>query len=302
MRITRTLLTAAVGTTLVFALAGCGSLNVGPRQTETVSRDFTVGNAPSLLLKSDAGEIILESTDSGKVSVVAEKRAGSREALDQMVLDFKQNGDSIEVRYRRPANLLKASNANVSFRVQAPAGTLLDLETAGGSVEVKGFANGAKVHTSGGSVTTSDLRGNQLLDTSGGSIKVTRAVGDVRVSTSGGSITSTEVKGSQSLTTSGGSIEAVGIDGSVQAETSGGSITLDGRLIGSNRARTSGGSVTARLPAGASLKVTAEGNRVSNDFGIQTTSSSRLAGNIGQGTDGTLDLSTSGGNVDIKKK
>ena len=170
--------------------------------------------------------------------------------------------------YKRPQGYVETSDSHVDFSVKAPAGTKLTLRTSGGNIDLKGFERGADASTSGGSLSTSGVKGDLSLHTSGGSVTIVDGEGTVVAETSGGKIASENVKGPQSLRTSGGAIEVSGAEGTVQASTSGGSVTIDGRLTGANEARSSGGSVTVRLPAGSNLTVSASGTSVDNEFGL----------------------------------
>jgi DUF4097 and DUF4098 domain-containing protein YvlB len=99
--------------------------------------------------------------------------------------------------------------------------------------------------------------------------------------------------------TMGGSVRIEGVDGSVRAQTMGGSVHASGRFSGDCSLSTVGGSVTVGLAPGSNVKVDATGNSSSTDVaGLQATRG-RIEGTVGDGSDGSISLRTSGGSVRV---
>jgi len=137
--------------------------------------------------------------------------------------------------------------------------------------------------TSGGSISLTNLSGNQDFSTSGGSLNVDNVSGKVDGRTSGGSINLENSKDDIELTTSGGSINAKNCDGKLRLSTSGGSLDLKD-LKGDIRATTSGGSVVGRNVEGELIAHTSGGSIHLSDLSC------------------SLETSTSGGNIDVSVK
>jgi DUF4097 and DUF4098 domain-containing protein YvlB len=138
------------------------------------------------------------------------------------------------------------------------------------------------------------------LDTLGGSIMVGEHRGPVKVRTKGGSLKLTgALTGEVDAETMGGSVRIEGVDGTVRAQTMGGSVHVSGRFSGECSLSTVGGSVSVGLAAGSNVKVDATGSSSSTDVpGLQATRG-RIDGTVGDGSDGSLTLRTSGGSVRV---
>jgi DUF4097 and DUF4098 domain-containing protein YvlB len=121
------------------------------------------------------------------------------------------------------------------------------------------------ISTSGGDIKIDGIAGSIKLKTSGGDIDLSNLAGSMNASTSGGDISFSKVKGDINLSTSGGDIKGVGFSGDANVSTSGGDILLDANNAKIS-AKTSGGDI--------SLLYTGENKGIN--------------------------LSTSGGSIDIK--
>ncbi len=137
--------------------------------------------------------------------------------------------------------------------------------------------------TSGGSISLTNLTGDQKFRTSGGSLHVDNLGGKVNGRTSGGSIHVENSRDDIDLETSGGSIDARNCNGNIQLNTSGGSLSLKD-LKGNIRAATSGGSVNGRNISGELITETSGGGIHLSDLAC------------------SLDASTSAGSIDIEMK
>ena len=137
--------------------------------------------------------------------------------------------------------------------------------------------------TSGGSISLTNLTGDQKFRTSGGSLHVDNLGGKVNGRTSGGSIHVENSRDDIDLETSGGSIDARNCNGNIQLNTSGGSLSLKD-LKGSIRAATSGGSVNGRNISGELITETSGGGIHLSDMAC------------------SLEASTSAGSIDIEMK
>ena len=155
--------------------------------------------------------------------------------------------------------------------------------------------------TSGGSISLTNVTGDQQFTTSGGSLHVNNVGGKIDGRTSGGSIKLENSRDDIELTTSGGSIDASNSEGKIRLTTSGGSLSLKD-LKGDIKATTSGGSVNGRNVSGELVTHTSGGGIHLSDM-----SCSLEASNSGGGIDIEMKelgkyvkISNSGGGIDLK--
>src|SRR5688572_15218584 len=131
---------------------------------------------------------------------------------------------------------------SISFKVYVPKNVSTDLNTSGGSISISNVTGEQDFRTSGGSLHATHISGKINGRTSGGSIDVSDANDDINLSTSGGSISAKDCSGKMKLTTSGGSLLFKRLKGTIEAKTSGGNV--QGKEIsGEIDAHTSGGNI-----------------------------------------------------------
>jgi len=126
----------------------------------------------------------------------------------------------------------------------------------------------------------------------------------LQVSTGGGAIT-TRRMGAQTLRSGGGAITALEGDGTVEARTGGGSVEISGRLRGPSRVTTGGGSVRVAIPGDSRLRVDAStgGGSAQSDFGlaVEGRGARHMSGTLGDGGEGSLELRTGGGSLNLTR-
>jgi hypothetical protein len=231
-------------------------------------------------------------SDEGGAAMVEEHAV---DVDDPALVDIDSNGGSVRVtshatdsvtvtararRLKDQARLAEvvATERGVSIRAHSPRlwpsrGIRLDVRVPERSELV--------VNTGGGSVSVDDVHGPAELRTGGGSIRLHGAQDHAK------------------LTTGGGSIELSDFDGSVEANTGGGSITIAARLTGHSTLRTGGGNITVEVADGTNVHVDARGTGSSTDIGGLHSDRGRISGEIGDGSDGTLNARTGGGTIRI---
>jgi hypothetical protein len=131
---------------------------------------------------------------------------------------------------------------SISFKVFVLKNSSTDLSTSGGSISLTNLTGDQKFRTSGGSLHVDNLGGKVDGKTSGGSIHVENSRDDIDLETSGGSIDARNCDGKLQLNTSGGSLNLKDLKGNIRAFTSGGSVNgrnISGELI----TETSGGGI-----------------------------------------------------------
>ena len=318
---------------LLLGLAAPASAQRSYDYEEVIERDFTVRSGQTLWLDTERGSVRVRGASGNQVHVtvlkgvddVSEDRA--YDLFDRFEVDFREtsSGLSIEGDYDGDRGW-RRNRLHVAFEITLPEDFNVDVQTAGGSIDVRGLLGEANLDTSGGSITAIDIGGPISLDTSGGSVTAENIGGRALLNTSGGSITARDIKGDVDCDTSGGSITVDGAEGDVVAHTSGGSIRLD-NIYGTVEAETSGGSITADLamaPDGpmkletsggsislyladdtrADIDARASGGRVRSDLPVLVQgeiSRSRLRGTLNGGGP-LLTLRTHGGGIKINRR
>jgi hypothetical protein len=257
-----------------------------------------------LEIRLDVGSVEVEGSDGEEIEV--EARATNWGPLGRE-MHFELSGDGVRTRLRgtfvgwAPG----IGGPSVRVRVRVPTEHSLDVETRGGSVEVRELEGDVVAQTSGGQLEVNEIEGDVRLRTSGGSIDVEEVDGDLGARTSGGSISASEVSGAVDVRTSGGSIHLSEVGGPVEARTSGGSITTRFEEAPAGTLETSGGGIAVDFAGGAefTLEARTSGGRVTVEAPLATRGrieSDHVEGDVNGGGP-RLRLRTSGGNITVRE-
>jgi len=281
-------------------VSALGSTDWPWRASDRRERSVAVDGVMPVVIENRVGSIKVETGDVDAVTVSAELFAPSTHQLDEMILTADVQGSEVLIRCDWPD---PTRGRRARLTVTVPSGTPVRAKTAAGSINVKQTHAPASVTTKGGSIKLTGTSGEVDARTAGGSVNVDDHAGPVHASTSGGSIKVGGVlTGRVEAATAGGSVQIDGADrATVVASTSGGSIRVRGRLAGDNRIRTSGGSVTVEIPSDSQVHVDGKGTSSSCDFSELDAQRGRIRGTLGDGSDGTIELRTSGGSITLAK-
>jgi hypothetical protein len=253
-----------------------------------------------LTLDTDVGSVVIVGHDTHEVVIHAD--VSDPEHLD---ISAVQNSSGVMVTGRvSPSNWLSwldFRSMHVRFTIDVPRDYPVQIQTAGGSIDVGHLSASVDGKTSGGGITIRDVVGSVNVHTSGGGIRAERVNGATELRTSGGSIDIVDASGDLDARTSGGSIELKSIEGRVKADTSGGSIHAEVRTNHGVSLTSSGGSVTLLLPENvhASLDAKTSGGRAQSELPLSSTElddHSHLRGAINGGGEQVF-LRTSGGSI-----
>jgi DUF4097 and DUF4098 domain-containing protein YvlB len=204
------------------SLAGCVVVDSQGHITREEKR-FTVAGPPELKLTTYDGAIEIRSGDDTKTVVVEiERRGPTREALEDVKVNTKQDGNRIEVEVRKPEHEV------IFFGV----GHMMPR---------------AKL------IVTMPREGNVLAKSGDGSIRIDRVQGRLELRTSDGSVRGNEIAGQITVSTGDGSVTLDSADGDLDIETGDGSVRVDGKL-GTLKLHTGDGSVTVRAEPGTAMK------------------------------------------------
>lgn len=237
-------------------LACIFGLQAQQKKISYTTKTFKASTVKSLNANTIGGSINVEGT-SGDASVEIVlapngklKYSRSEELKDIFEKEYDLNltvkDGTLLVKVKRKSGFSANHPLSVSYVIHVPTKISSQVRTSGGSISISNLIGNQTFATSGGSLTVNNLDGNIDGKTSGGSITAKSSKGNIQISTSGGSITMEQLNGTIVAKTSGGSITAKRVVGKLNAATSGGSINLDG-IEGDVQAATSGGSVNATI-------------------------------------------------------
>jgi Putative adhesin len=184
---------------------------------------FTVSGSPDLHLTTFDGSIEIRSGDAKTIVVEIEKRGATQEAIDQLKVDTKQDGNRIDVEVRKPA---------------------------GGDVVLFGIG---RMSSTAKLIVTMPRDGNVTARSGDGSVRIERVHGTLDLRTGDGSIRATDIGGMLSLQTGDGSVTLENAEGDLDVSTGDGSVSVSGKL-GAVRLHTSDGSITLRAERGTAMK------------------------------------------------
>ena len=292
---------AALVATLPFSLAACVVVDSQGHIAREEKR-FAVSGVPELRLTTFDGSIEIRSGDTKSVVVEIEKRGPTKEAIDELKIDTKQEGNRIEVAVRRPSNEVVFFGIG---RMSSTAKLIVTMPREGHVVARSGD----------GSIRIEHVRGRLELRTGDGSIRGTDIGGDMVLATGDGSVTIDNVDGDIDVDTGDGSVSVAGKLGIVKVHTGDGSITFraePGTTMKGDWSMTTGdGGVSLYLPAdfGAELDAHTGDGAIRNELDVASEAGGRdrdgererrtLKGRLGAGGR-TLRIRTGDGSVRLK--
>ncbi len=272
---------------MVLALTSCAAFAATEEHT---NKTFQVASGGKLVVDVDFGSIDVFTNSSEAVSIQVWRKVTrsnaekEQEYLLENPVTFVQEGNNVTIHARSKVKekfhwFGGSKNHNeAKYTIEVPARFNAKLNTSGGGITASNLTGEVKAETSGGALRFVRLHGPLDGDTSGGGIQVIDCDGPIRINTSGGGIqvnggagslnggtsggdVAVKIfKGPVSVETSGGGITIENVAGSIKGETSGGSIlaVLSSPLPGDVNLSTSGGGVTVKVPANAAFNLEAE--------------------------------------------
>jgi DUF4097 and DUF4098 domain-containing protein YvlB len=201
---------------------------------------FTVSGVPELKLTTFDGAIqIRSSSDVKTVIVEIEKRGPTKEGLDQLHVETRQDGDRIEVEVKRPPREVVffgiGSSPTARLIVTMPRDGNVTAKSGDGAIDIGDVRGRLDLHTGDGSIRGRDVGGQMTFSTGDGAVTLERASGDLNVDTGDGSVSVSGTLGALKLNTG---------DGSVTLRADSGTTMKDDWSI-----TTGDGSVSVYLPA-----------------------------------------------------
>ncbi len=167
----------------------------------------------------------------------------SLRAFDEVEVTTEQQGNDVHIRVDNWARWFKRNRVSIAMTVRVPYTYNLDINTAGGSIEIADLDGEIMAKTTGESIRIGATKGDVTARTLGGSIRIGPTEGGVYAKTLGGSIDIGDTKGDIDAKTLGGSIRVGRTEGDVTAYTMCGNIIVEA-ASGKVSAKTLGCTVT----------------------------------------------------------
>jgi hypothetical protein len=267
-------------------------------------KKFPVSPGGTLTLGTDVGSVKIIGTSSNEVSVVADMR-GREKDVESFEITADKSGNNVDVRGKLSKGgswFWNSVDVEVEFTISVPHEYSVKMHTAGGDISVSDLKGKVDGKTSGGNVTIGGTGGDIDLETSGGDVKAEQCTGSLRMRTSGGEVNVRAISGDVDLGTSGGDVKISDVEGKVRAETSGGSMFV--KVKGTNKgvfAETSGGNIeiVVSKSVAANIDAATSGGSVHFDFPVTVSGQideSHVRGTLNGGGN-TIHAHTSGGDV-----
>ncbi|WP_342647893.1 DUF4097 family beta strand repeat-containing protein [Mucilaginibacter sp. CSA2-8R] len=223
--------------------------NAEPYLTKSLSNSAI----KDVFVRTSGGSIEVDGISTGEarieVYISANNDRGrlSKTELEQRLkenytLEITDDNHELHATAKSKSNMDWGKAVSISFKVYVHKAVSTNLTTSGGSISLSDLAGEQNFTTSGGSLQVSHVSGRIKGRTSGGSIQVDHANQDIDLITSGGSISASNCQGNLNLVTSGGSLQLSQLHGKINATTSGGSINAD-HISGDLSTSTSGGTI-----------------------------------------------------------
>jgi hypothetical protein len=261
-------------------LAGC-CINLGctmlGRYERTVQLSAPMPPGSTFAAKTHNGSITIHGADVAECSLTAKivTRAATdeeaEELSDQVEVTLVPSGDRLTAKIDQPTRLINKS-VSVSYEIQLPNQTSLELLTHNGAVRIVDITGDIDATTHNGKVTTENVAGTTVLRTHNGSVNCMNISGDAKLNTHNGGI---EVVYSE--------MAPPVCDVSIVTHNGGVGFTAPPGLSARVEASTNNGSVHTDLPITVTGKV----------------SKNKLTGTIGAG-EGKLYLETHNGSIKIR--
>ncbi|HMK37969.1 MAG TPA: DUF4097 family beta strand repeat-containing protein [Bacteroidota bacterium] len=286
---------------VVLALIVAGTAVCAQKRFE---KKFQVSPGGLLTLGTDAGTVKINGSSSNEVSVIAEIR-GSEKDVENFEITAEQSGKNVDVKgklHKGSSWFWNSVDVDVEYTVSVPREYSAKLHTAGGDIAVSDLKGKVDGRTSGGNVSIGGAEGDIDLETSGGSVEADKCTGSLRLRTSGGEVSVSAIAGDVDLGTSGGDVKVTDVAGKVRAETSGGNMYV--KVKGPNKgvyAETSGGDIEIVISKSSAADIDAATSGGSVHFEFPVTLSGQIDESHVRGTlnggGSTIHAHTSGGDV-----
>jgi hypothetical protein len=159
---------------LALVASACDSVFEDRLVSESAEQTVALDPQGSFKIENPRGLMRIETWDRPEVLIQADKYAGSREALKDVRVEIRGEGDHVVVETHLPDGFgfLGGPGGSVDYRITLPATVRVEATTVNGQVEVEGVMGNLRVSSVNGSVTASDVQGEVRASTVNGRVEV----------------------------------------------------------------------------------------------------------------------------------
>ncbi len=219
-------------------------------------------NIASIVVKGSFCKVNINSHSASNIEFKGELKANKER--DDVTIEYKQNGSTLEVWIERPNSLRGSFNGFLNFKV--PANTNIDVRNSSGSVNVTNIDQSiVKLVASSGSIYAENINSDLKATASSGSIKALNISGNLISTCSSGSIKMENIKGNLISSTSSGSQYIKMISSEVKSTSSSGSLNIS-NVKGNVSARASSGTIKLNNIKGALKLNTSSGGQYGEEI------------------------------------
>lgn len=164
-------------------VVGLFAANAAADYTEELSWSLELSDGGRISLENVNGNVEIIGGAGTQVEIVAVKKAGSEEHLEQIEVLVDHEPDNIRIEARHPEHGLRSLfgwgkdlSGSVHFTLHVPAGANLDaIESVNGIVAISGITGTIRADTVNGQVEVTGIRSDAALETVNGSVNATFA-------------------------------------------------------------------------------------------------------------------------------
>lgn len=293
------------------------------KNDERTSQTFDVGPHGVFSLSNMSGNIRIEGTSGGEITVEAVKRVHGRadaDLLDEVQIDISHMGDRVRVETRYPRDRHHRhrhdhgnGGVSVEYRVSVPAGTEVDVRSVSGDIYVTAVEGETSVDSVSGEVQISDTPNLVRAKSVSGDVKVQRARSedDLEIASVSGEVTLTDVQAEE--------LDVSSVSGDVRMDdvaceegefdSVSGNIRYTGRIAKGGRYEFKSHSgdviITIGDDIGFELEASTFSGEIESDFAMRVSSGDRhgqsISAVVGDGS-AMIDATTFSGNVILRKR
>jgi hypothetical protein len=155
-----------------------GRFGHGPEVSDTISRDFTVANTPTVVLHNTFGGVQVTVGAPANIAVVATRRArgitadADLQALEEIVVTFSQEGDVVRVDAHNTRPLSGVSRQTwCDLAITVPPATNLDAKVEAGNLELTGTRGNISAKVDAGNLGISGTAGPLVASLAAGNLE-----------------------------------------------------------------------------------------------------------------------------------
>jgi hypothetical protein len=221
-----------------------------------IERTFETSGPVALVLRVNAGDVELTTTDGAQARVEVEPlNDAARELIDETRIELRGRELLVEAPGRRSVFGFRSPEFRVA--VEAPSGSDARVKVVSADVDGRGSWAQVELRTASGDVRfdqVTDLR----VDSASGGVELESAGGDVTVHAASGDVRLGRVGGTVSVHLASGDMSVREAAGSVDARSASGDLTVASVAAGSVELQSASGDVSVAVLRGSRVWIDAE--------------------------------------------